>query len=63
MHKKVLGRDPRIPLFCDVSLAKEAKVDGGKGIVLGARATSRGPAAGGGRSAAPVGEEGAARRR
>ena len=40
VHKKVLGRDPRIPLFGDVSLAKEAKVDGGKGIVLGARATS-----------------------
>ena len=40
VHKKVLGRDPRISLFCDISLAKEAKVDGGKGIVLGAKPTS-----------------------
>ena len=38
--EKVVGRDPRIPLFCDLSLADEAVVDGGKGIVLGARPTS-----------------------
>ena len=39
-YEKVLGRDHRIPLFCDLSLADEATVDGGKGIVLGARPTS-----------------------
>ena len=38
--EKVLGRDHRIPLFKDLSLADEVVVDGGKGIVLGARPTS-----------------------
>ena len=40
VHDKVLGRDPRIPLFRDLSLADEATVDGGKGLVLGPRPTS-----------------------
>ena len=39
-YEKVLGRDHRIPLFRDISLADEATVDGGKGVVLGARPTS-----------------------
>jgi hypothetical protein len=40
VYEKVVGRDHRIPLFRDLSLADEAVVDGGKGIVLGARPTS-----------------------
>jgi hypothetical protein len=40
VHEKVLGRDPHVPLFCDLSLADEATVDGGKGIVLGPRPSS-----------------------
>jgi hypothetical protein len=38
--EKVVGRDHRIPLFSDLTLADEATVDGGKGIVLEARPTS-----------------------
>ena len=38
--KKVLGKDPRTPLFEDLTLADEAVVDGGKTIVLGARPIS-----------------------
>ena len=38
--KKVLGKDPRTPMFEDVTLADEAVVDGGKTIVLGARPIS-----------------------
>ena len=40
VHEKVLGRDHRVPLFRDLSLADEATVDGGKGVVLGPRPTS-----------------------
>ena len=40
VHEKVLGRDHRVPLFRDLSLADEATVDGGKGVVLGPRTTS-----------------------
>uniref|UniRef100_A0ACD5ZYK4 Uncharacterized protein n=1 Tax=Avena sativa TaxID=4498 RepID=A0ACD5ZYK4_AVESA len=32
VHEKVLGRDPRILLMCDLSLADEATVDSGKGM-------------------------------
>jgi hypothetical protein len=39
-HEKVLGRDRWIPLFCDLNLADEATVHGGKGIVLGPRLTN-----------------------
>ena len=40
VHEKVLGRDHRVPLFRDLSLADEATFDGGKGVVLGPRPTS-----------------------
>ncbi|KAE8800556.1 hypothetical protein D1007_24056 [Hordeum vulgare] len=36
---KVLGRDHRTPLFEDLSLADEAVVDGGEGILFGVRPT------------------------
>jgi hypothetical protein len=39
-HEKVLGRDHRVPLFRDLSLADEAIVDGGMGVVLGPRPIS-----------------------
>jgi hypothetical protein len=39
-HDKVLGRGHRVPLFRDLSLADEATVDGGKGVVLGRRPIS-----------------------
>jgi hypothetical protein len=39
-HEKVLGRNHRIPLLRNLSLADEATVDGGEGIVLGLRPTS-----------------------
>jgi hypothetical protein len=38
--KKVLGRDHRTSLFEDLSLADEAVVDGGEGILLGVRPCS-----------------------
>ncbi|KAE8798302.1 hypothetical protein D1007_26383 [Hordeum vulgare] len=37
---KVLGRDHRTPLFEDLSLADEAVVDGGEGILFGVRPPS-----------------------
>uniref|UniRef100_A0ACD5THE4 Uncharacterized protein n=1 Tax=Avena sativa TaxID=4498 RepID=A0ACD5THE4_AVESA len=40
IHDTVLGRDHRVPLFRDLSLADESTVDGGKGIVLGPRTSS-----------------------
>jgi hypothetical protein len=40
VYEKVLGRDHRISLFHDLSLADEATVDGGEGIVLGPRPSS-----------------------
>jgi hypothetical protein len=33
-HKKVVGRNHRPSLFCELSLANEAKVDGGTSRVL-----------------------------
>ncbi|KAE8807971.1 hypothetical protein D1007_15651 [Hordeum vulgare] len=39
--KKVLRRDCRTPLFEDLSIADEAMIDDGKGILLGVRSTSR----------------------
>ena len=41
VYKKVMGRDHRIPLFRDVSLADKAVVDGGTSIVVGPRPTSK----------------------
>ncbi|KAK1647278.1 hypothetical protein QYE76_065083 [Lolium multiflorum] len=41
IFKKVTGRDIRIPLFRDVSLADGAVVDGGKSLLLGARPLSK----------------------
>ncbi|KAK1662193.1 hypothetical protein QYE76_050352 [Lolium multiflorum] len=41
IFKKVTGRDIRIPLFRDVSLADGAVVDGGKSLLLGARPISK----------------------
>ena len=40
VFKKVLGRDHRTSLFCDLSLADGAVVDRGTSIVLGARPSS-----------------------
>jgi hypothetical protein len=40
VHEEVLGRNHWIPLFRDLSLADEATVDAGEGIVLGPRPTS-----------------------
>lgn len=40
IFEKVVGRDHRTSLFHDLGLADEAVVDGGKGIVLGARPSS-----------------------
>ncbi|KAK1632768.1 hypothetical protein QYE76_007083 [Lolium multiflorum] len=41
IFKKVTGRDIRVPLFRDVSLADGAVVDGGKSFLLGARPISK----------------------
>ncbi|KAK1610806.1 hypothetical protein QYE76_034479 [Lolium multiflorum] len=41
IFKKVTGRDIRVPLFRDVSLADGAVVDGGKSLLLGARPQSK----------------------
>ncbi|KAK1626667.1 hypothetical protein QYE76_000982 [Lolium multiflorum] len=41
IFKKVTGRDIRVPLFRDVSLADGAVVDGGKSLLLGARPISK----------------------
>ncbi|KAK1632655.1 hypothetical protein QYE76_006970 [Lolium multiflorum] len=41
IFKKVTGRDIRVPLFRDVSLADGAVVDGGKSFLLGARPQSK----------------------
>ncbi|KAK1667171.1 hypothetical protein QYE76_055330 [Lolium multiflorum] len=41
IFKKVTGRDIRVPLFRDVSLADGAVVDGGKSLLLGARPLSK----------------------
>jgi hypothetical protein len=41
IFKKVTGRDIRIPLFRDVSIADGAVVDGSKSLLLGARPISK----------------------
>jgi hypothetical protein len=40
IHERILGRDHQVPLFRDLSLADEATVDGGKGVVLRPRHVS-----------------------